>query len=64
LSICISPTPLYHLQGPHPKPMTFVFKVRRLSGCRLTENCRHSISSSARTSAASDKPQTHWDTST
>jgi hypothetical protein len=27
LFICISPTPLYHLQGPHPKPMTFIFKV-------------------------------------
>jgi hypothetical protein len=33
LFICISPTPLYHLQGPHPKLTTFVFKVRRLSGC-------------------------------
>jgi hypothetical protein len=31
LFICISPTPLYHLQRPHPKPMTFIFKVRWLS---------------------------------
>jgi hypothetical protein len=38
LFICISPTPLYHLQGPHPKPMTFVFKVRWLSRCWLTES--------------------------
>jgi hypothetical protein len=28
LFICIFPTPLYYLQGPHPKLMTFVFKVR------------------------------------
>jgi hypothetical protein len=27
LFICISPTPLYHLQGPHTKPTTFIFKV-------------------------------------
>jgi hypothetical protein len=64
LFICISPTPLYHLQGPHPKPTTFVFKVRWLSGCWLTESRQHSISSSARTLAASDKPRTHWDMST
>jgi hypothetical protein len=63
LFICISPTPLYHLQGPHQKPMTFVFKVRWLSGCRLTESCRHSISSSAHTLAALDKPRMHWDMS-
>jgi hypothetical protein len=36
LFICVSPTPLYYLQGPHPKPMTFVFKVQWLSRSRLT----------------------------
>jgi hypothetical protein len=44
---------LYHLQGPHPKLTTFVFKVRRLSGCWLTESHWLSISSSACTLAAS-----------
>jgi hypothetical protein len=53
LFICISPTPLYHLQGPHSKPTTFIFKVQQLSA-----------PSSTHTSAALDEPRMHWDTST
>jgi hypothetical protein len=64
LFICIFPTPLYHLQGPHPKLTTFVFKVQWLSRCRLTNSCQLPTPSSACTSTALDKPRMHWDTST
>jgi hypothetical protein len=64
LFICIFPTPLYHLQGPHPKLTTFIFKVRRLSGCQLTESRWLSAPSSVCTSTASDELRTHWDMST
>jgi hypothetical protein len=60
---------LSHTFVPYPgttptKPTTFVFKVRRLSGCRLTESCRHSVFPSTHTSAASDKHWIHGDMST
>jgi hypothetical protein len=63
LFICISHTPLYHLQGPHTKLMTFVFKVRQLSKYQLTESHWLSAPFPACTSTASDEPQMHWDMS-
>jgi hypothetical protein len=64
LFICISPTPLYHLQAPHPKPTTFVLKSPMTFQMSTTKSCQLPAPSSTHDSAALDKPWMHWDTST
>jgi hypothetical protein len=61
-----SPTLPLSIGIPHPHLCTILKDhtySRRLSRSRLTNSCRLSTSHSTCTSAALDKPQTHWDRS-
>jgi hypothetical protein len=56
-------SPLYHLQGLHPKLMTSTLMARWLPRCRLTRSRQLLCSSIARTWMAPDEPRTHRDRS-